>query len=531
MRILYLNLFLFFFQNSFAQKITYATEGNLSSPKTNFEILAKINGKYLIHIGHLTYSGFSYDNLTIPRMSPLVVYNFPWDWKYDPSTFRSSSVYVYDNEMRLVSKEKLKLPKEYFGIHFIAYPKFVYMFYQYMKYNRIFCMALKIDSTGKMNGEPLKIAEIKKEDYYSTASIYNIAYSEDKSKIAIFAIQENDRTHAITLRVLNQSLKIIKKENYEFPRMSNHETFSDFNIDNNGNFVFLKKDEFDNADPYKYALNYIQFDSTNLSYYNITPLGIKLNFPIIKIDNTNKKISFYSFYSDSSQKVLLSNISLSKAADMTGLFRATWDCSAKTLSEAEVLPFSGFIGKYANDPDFTNLPIQNFVLSAVYPKSSGAFVLEAANNFSNYYSNLYTISESIWEKQARLEKEYLNFNNYDVFLLSRLSQNLGKNTILLSFNEAVALKKFTFISDPEAAGFMTMRTSDGIHYLLIHNNRNQFSITHLMYTGGGEVQIMAPIKNIGDHEIISTGSKQVSAQELIFAVSYNHKKSFAKIEF
>ena len=280
----------------------------------------------------------------------------------------ASYIYVYNAQMKHISTEKLQLQKNYFGMHFINYKDFVYIFYQYTQANHVFCKAAKIDSNGKMNKKPVTLSEITLKDYYSHSSIYNLAYSEDKKKIAIFTVHETEDAHLLNLLILDQYLNLIQNRIFRIPLMSNYESFSDFKIDNEGNFIFLKKDLFDNSDPYKYVINFIGNNSTTLSFFNITPTGIRLNKFVLTIDNSNKILNFFAFYIDSSLslKALWDDIPISKAISKSGLFNATWDIKDKRLTNAATISFHDFLDTGLYNSGLTQLPIQSFIITGVY---------------------------------------------------------------------------------------------------------------------------------------------------------------------
>jgi hypothetical protein len=507
--------FLLFFNCSFSQKITYATDGGLSTTKLGFNILGKINGKYFVHISHFNSSTTSGNGFGF--------------------TINASYIYVYNAQMQLVSAEKMPLPKAYFGLHFIAYPDFVYLFYQYTEDNKVFCMAAKIDSNGKASGQPVKLAETTRREYYANSSIYNIISSEDKKKIAIFTIRENAYEHTLSLILLNTNLKYIKKNIFNIAMISSHESFLGFNLDNEGNFVFLKQNVFDNSDPYKYLLNFIGFNDDSVSLYNATPTSIQLNAAIVKIDNAAKKVSFCSFYLDSTIKALLGDVALGKAAGKSGLFKETWDIPTRRLLHVEEIPFQDIMQDYSDNPELTELPAQNLLVGNIYNKSNGDALLQGVIISSENSVNEYQKNLSAWQNQAQSETEYLNYNSLDlkvdVILSIAKDNHFDASLFLLSFDSAGQFKKFDFMEDLQISGILNVNTGDAIHYLFIHKDKNGYSFNHVLYTAEGNIKQQPPLKNTGSYRLISFFSLQVSPTELIFPVLYNNKLNFARMEF
>ena len=104
-----------FCYSTFAQKIIYTEPDRDDSRDMRYEVIGKINGKFLVY-------------------------------KASQNTHYISS---FDGEMKLLGKKNLDfLTDRVFNVDFVKYPDFAYLFYQYQKRNIIYCMAAKIDADG-----------------------------------------------------------------------------------------------------------------------------------------------------------------------------------------------------------------------------------------------------------------------------------------------------------------------------------------------------------------------------------------------
>ncbi|HEY5463006.1 MAG TPA: hypothetical protein VIJ95_07100 [Hanamia sp.] len=520
--------FLFFIRISQAQKITYSTE-KINSLELGYNILNKINEKYFIYIAY-----------------------------FNPApSIHKSYIFVYNKQMQLLSKEELKLPDEYYALRFITYPDFIYIFYQYTQNNHVFCMAAKIDSNGKMNEKPVLISEINLNNFYLHSTIYNLTYSEDKKKIAVFTIQENKNEHELNLRILDQSLKKIEHKIFEIPINSEFESFTNFSIDNEGNFFFLKKEPYNDADPYKNVLNLIKNNTDTLTFYYISPNGIKLNDLSFRINNADKKLNFFSFYVDSPLRALWKDIPLSKATGNSGIFNAIWDIKNKSLIETEV-PFTKILDPNSNNPELLKLQMQDFFVGDIYFTKNGSFVLQGQTSdpYNPYESFLIpydnnSIGAFELYYQGINESGYLSFNNFNLnqhrsgtykVFFRRTQTKINKvsaNLLLLSFDSTGTFTKLNFANEFKARDFMTMNTGDALHYFFFRKERNNYLVRHLSFTNKGGIQSEIPLKTNENYKFAlgyeqtteALGYKQVSETEMIFPVFYRGNLNFAKIEF
>ncbi|HVM88647.1 MAG TPA: hypothetical protein VMT76_10710 [Puia sp.] len=498
------------FHYSFAQKITYAAEGSQPLLKSGFNIIGKIDNQYLVHIGHYVNSMSARDNF----------------FTYDKSYF-----YLYNDNMQLVSAEKLDFKDDYYGIQFICYPKFAYMFYQYTHDYHSYCSVIKIDSMGKVAGKPFKVAEMEISQVYSNTPVFNIAYSEDKNKIAVFSVENSRHAHVLKLYILNTGLKRIDEKEFQMEKMGPHEILTEFKVTNKGDFVFLKENEDNYGDPFKYILNYTLFNSSELVRYNITPHKLFLNKPAINIDNKKNEFTIFSFFADSSLNILADDISIAKAIGQTGVYYLKWSIDSGKLQGGHVIPFENFIDADSVTPEFSRLAVQSLVLQHYYRKSSNGFLLQG----TSVYPNTYKSNFETWQNAAdNNQLQFLNYDSLDFSVhINRQNEKEYRNENLLFylFDDSGYLSKFSSINRYKPSSNILINSRDGIHCLFFYNHGRNYAADHYLIRNSGEISKLPPLDNIGDHEIISTGSLQVDQRELIFPFIYGHKLNFGKMEF
>ena len=150
--------------------------------------------------------------------------------------------------MKLKDKVDLDfMPDKTMNVDFIAYPDFAYIIYQFQKRNVLHCMAAAIDGNGKILKTPFEI-DTTYISFFADNKIYSTINSEDKSKIMIYKIQKKNDKFNFTTLLLNDSLQLLHKSRIETPYEEHNDIFSDFFVDNAGNFVFTKGTKLNSRD-------------------------------------------------------------------------------------------------------------------------------------------------------------------------------------------------------------------------------------------------------------------------------------------
>src|SRR4028118_1820348 len=103
-----------------AQKITYSEPEREDSRRTEFEVIGKVGGNFLVY----------------------------------KNNRNDHDICVYDNEMKLKERVKMDASERWINVDFIAYPDFFYMIYQYQRRNILYCVGVKLDGNARRIGQP-----------------------------------------------------------------------------------------------------------------------------------------------------------------------------------------------------------------------------------------------------------------------------------------------------------------------------------------------------------------------------------------
>lgn len=488
---------------SFGQKVTYSDFEREDTRDINFEIIGKMNGNFLVYK------------------------NAKWRHK----------ITVLNDSMRI--KESIKLdfiPDKTFNVDFVIYPDFFYMIYQYQKKNILYCMGVKMDGYGKKMSEPVQL-DTTQISILADNKIYTTVFSEDKQKIMVFKIHRKNEDFNIVTLLFNNNLKMIAKTRQRLNYEERKDNFSNFMVDNDGNFVFTKDSKSglrDNSNLLHLAI--LEPEKDTFSFHNINMDKTYIDEVKLKIDNLNKRYIINSFYYKKSR------------GNIDGLFTYVWDkVNAKTITQSfNVL--NDTVRYEAKATGQLRFALDDYFIRQVFTKKDGSFLL-TAEDFSSQSRNI----NNPWNRWDYLNNyyyyspysNYYYYNPYSGFY--RPFNSFGNQStryyyariMILSIDKNGKLDWHKIIhkdqTDEENDNFLsfsTMNSGGEIHFLFNDDkNRNQIIANHSI-TPGGQLTRNPTLKSQEKgYQFMPKLSKQVGASQLIIPCIYRGYVCFAKVDF
>ena len=190
-----------------AQKITYSEPEKDDIRSVDFDIIGKINNRYLVY-------------------------------KKIHSAYYIS---IYDNEMKVADKVKMNfLPDKLINTDLITYKDYFYFIYQYQKRNIVYCMAARINGDGDISGDPITL-DTTAISFFASNKIYNVLYSEDKQRIGVYKINSKDESkYVFTCSIFDGSLNLLSKNKTYITMQPHNDFLTEFSLDNDGWMTFVK---------------------------------------------------------------------------------------------------------------------------------------------------------------------------------------------------------------------------------------------------------------------------------------------------
>lgn len=488
----------------FTQQITYSQPESEDVRTLDFDIIGKVSDNFLV-----------YKNLRN---------------KY--------AIGVYDNNMKLKDKVDLDfMPDRTINVDFVAYPDFAYIIYQFQKKNILHCMAAAIDGNGKVLKKPFEI-DTTYISFFADNKIYSTINSEDKSKIMIYKVQKKNDKFSFTTLLLNDSLQPLHKSRIETSYEEHNDIFSDFFVDNSGNFVFTKGTKSNSRD-YIQKLMLITKGSgeDNFTSNELNLSGNYLDEIKLKVDNVNRQYIINSlFYSK-------------RNGNVEGLYTAVWDNVNGKMISQNFATLSDSIRLQAKSEGGARFAFNNYFIRDVILKKDGGFILTAEEHstqsrgtpWNRYdylygypsfspYDSYYLYSPSSYLYSGRFRNYYGNNSQMRYYYENIVVLDLDNSGHLIWSN---VLHKSQFDDDNDNyLSYNIILTGGSIHFLFNELERHNQLINDQTVSADGILTRNPPLRSLDrGYEFMPRYAKQVSSYQIIVPCTYRNYISFAKIEY
>jgi hypothetical protein len=448
-------------------------------------------------------------------------------------------LYLYDNDMNLVKKTILPLPPRVFGISFLLYQDFAYVFYQQQSGRTVSLMAAKIDKDGNTAGAPIELDNTPKLDFWAQNKIYTIVASENKKYITAFKVNNAEGFNTTVTTVLfDDGLKLLHKSVLSAPIIDGVEFFSEFQTDNEGNFVFMRNCELDEISEVAAHTGFVVKKAMNDSVYflEILPADVDANDIRIKIDNLNHRYIGYALYTSNKQR------------NIDGLYCFVIDQQTKQPLYTRKTIFEKEIRQQLDQAGGLKTAFNSCYLQSLHLRVDGGFVIDAGSYYTT--NNSITRWRTFFNGTEKLPCGYLVYNPY-VYNVADTRSNFplyNSTGPVIGVGKIVALS-FDSTANPEwiktmhasqkadytTVGYTAQRMNNQLYYIYNETVRNTIFLATQVVSPAGDIRdllfkdLEKTIEN--NMEFLTRMSQQVSNKEIIIPCRKGRYICFAKIEF
>ena len=484
------------------QQITYTEPEREDGRRTNFEIIGKINGNFLV---------FKNNN-------------------------SSNAISIYDNDMKLQQRVPLSfMPDKYINVDFVAYPDFCYVIYEYQKRSIVHCTAVKLDNQARKIGEPIEL-DTTQIGFASTNKIYTTVISEDKQKIMIFKINsKNPRNFLFTTFLYDAGLQLIDRHRIYIPMEERNELFTDFQVDNDGQLVFGKYLRSGSND-YVSRVALVTKGPTADSF-SVKDIGAGdriLDEVKFKVDNTNKRYILSGFYYKQ------------RRGNIEGLYSVIWDKATNSRVEEKVSVFNDDLRAQAKSSDANlRMAFNDFFIKHIITKRDGGYLLVTESLYTTSRGNMYNRWDYMYNPAFGPGGFYSpyyyspyynpwgrNYGNY-------ATRFHAENIMVLSFDAESNMQWSAIIPksqfDDETENLIShelVNTGGELHFLFNLYERRNMLLNDQSISPEGKVTRFPTLRNLDrGYDFMPRYGKQVSSWETIIPCLYKNYLCFAKVDF
>lgn len=497
-------IFTTFYAAAFSQQITYTQPEQQDSRGMDFQIIGKIHDNFLVY----------------------------------KNNRNNYAVCSYDNSMRLINRINLKfMPDKALNVDFITFPDFAYMIYQFQKRNTVYCMAVKINADGKLLADPVEL-DTTHINFFADNKIYSTVNSEDKSKIMIYKIQRKNGNFNFTTLLFNDSLQLQHQSRIATFFDDRKDIFSDFFVDNNGNFVFTTGNKSNTRD-FIHDLSLItkpaNADTFISNTFNLA--GKYLDEIKLKVDNVNQHYIINSLYYERPR------------GNVEGIYTAVWDINNQNIITQQFQNLGDSIRSIAKTNGNNKTALNDFFIRDVVLRKDGGFILTAEDFYSqsrggpwNRYDYLYgypSFSPYNYYLYSPYSYGYGGYNRYPYYNSRGQDRYYYNNILILNMDKSGTTDWASVINktqyDDETDNFLsyaTMLTGGQLHFLFNSVERRSLLLGDQSVSGSGKITRNPPLKALDrGYQFMPRYGKQVSATEIVIPCTYRNYICFAKVEF
>jgi len=442
---------------------------------------------------------------------------------------------IFDKDMNTVETVKLDfIPEKTFNIDFVSYPDHFYMIYQYQKGSIVHCMGVKMDANAQRLSEPVEL-DTTRISVFTDNKIYSTIFSEDHQRIMIFKVQTRNQKFNLQTLLLDSDMKPITRKQYVVDYNEKKESYDNFLLANDGNFVFThakQSGNWDNASALALVMKAPQQDT-----FSYRPMDLKEKYVDqvkLKIDNRNGRYIINTYYLKKSR------------ANIEGLYTCLWDRANDKAIASTLTEFYDSLRDEAKTTGMLRFAFDNFFIRQVIVKADGGFILTAEdyssdsrgnNNFNryNYLYNPYSFSSGNYYYYNPYNNFYRPYNNLNTQQSVRYYYD---NIVVMSFNKTgqeqwtkVIHKSQFDDNDENFLSFSTMTSGSEIHFLFNDDRKFQIVSDQSFSPDGTNKRYPTLRSQQKGYEFMPSLSKQTGASQIIIPCAYRANLCFAKIDF
>ncbi len=441
-------------------------------------------------------------------------------------------IHVYDSDMHIVQKKELAfLPLRTLSVEFVNYAGYYYILYQYQSKNIVHLMASRVEPSLKFS-KPVEL-DTTEISFSATSRLYSIVTSENKNYIAAFKINTKKKsTHTIISAVFDKDLNFYRKTVLNIPVDDKKEVISEFNLDNDGQLVFLKSTAKNkNDDVNKISVFSQAADANDAVEHTIDIPKIYLDDPVLKINNATGEYLVAAMYATK------------RNGNIEGIFVSSYNKNTNSFSAARA-GFSENLRSEARGESSTKTAFNDYYIQNIFLRKDGGFLLFAESMYTSSRGNYY----NRWDYgpgSFNSHYDYYMFRGSPYYspwsptYMYNVTRYFADNILLLSFNNEKNLEwngvmqKSQYDDNSAAAlSYAIMNSGNALHILYNSFEKRGKILNDNLVLGDGEIKRNPTIKNLDKgYEFLPRQAKQVSAREMIIPCLYRNYVCFAKVEY
>lgn len=489
-----------------AQKISYSEPERDDYKSTEFEIIGKVSGNILVY-------------------------------KTDKGDYNVS---VYDNAMQLKERVKLDfLPKKLISVDFIAYADKVYMLYQFQRKDAVYSFCALMNGEGKFQEAPLMVDSTRIGFYSKENKVYSIEYSEDRSKIMIYKINQDKEDNNVFYTFLYDStFNLINNSRLSLPMESKKSFLSNFNLTNDGDFLFNKLERTNNKD---YIVNgSLVIKRATVDAFETISMQLKsqlLDEVKMKLDNNAHTVLTTAFYYKQ------------KRGNVDGMHIIKYDYAGNAVVYEKTVVFPNDVKLNAKGESSTNAAFNDYFTRKIINTKDGGFLLTAEsfyttsrtqpwNRWNYMYGSPYGYGGGFYNPYYYSPYSSMYYNPW-YWNNSQGNRYHYDNVAILSFDGEGNLQWSNFVRKSQFddgadlyLSYIMVNVGSELRFLYNELDRRNYILTDNSIGPDGKISRNPTLRNLDKgFTWMPRYGKQISGRSVLIPCVYRNYICFAKIDF
>lgn len=504
MRILYLYALLVLWSGTaIAQKVTYTEPEKDDYKSTEFEILGKVSGNILVY-------------------------------KSDRGDY---AVSVYDNNMQLKDRVKLDfLPRKLISVDFVSYADKVFMLYQFQRKDAVYSFCATMNGDGKFSDAPVMVDSTRIGFYSKDNKVYSVEFSEDKTKILVYKInQDKENDNVFYTFLYDSAFQLINNSRVSLPMETKKSFLSNFNLSNDGDLLFNKLERTSNRD---YIISgSLVIKRAVVDSFEQVPFQLKtqlLDEVKMKMDNATHRVLVTAFYYKQ------------KRGNVEGLYVSKYDYSRNTLLFEKEVAFSPELKGNARGESSTNAAFNDYFIRKIINTKNGGFIVTAESFYTtsryqpwnrwNYmygspygmYSPYYYSPYSPWYYNPWYNNNNNQQNRYHYDNVAVLSMDEEGNLLWSNF-----IRKSQYDDGEDLyLSYMMVNIGSELRFLYNELDRRSYIMADVGIEPDGQSSRKPTLRNLDKgFTWMPRYGKQISGRTVLIPCVYRNYICFAKVDF
>jgi hypothetical protein len=500
-------LFIFAALVGHAQRIFYSDIEKDDYRQMNFDIIGKVSGKINIYKNYRNRNDIS----------------------------------IYNDEMKLLNRVSMDfMPERVIQVDFIAYSDFYCMVYQYQKKNVVYCAYVKFNGDGKRMNDPL-ILDTSHLPSQSDKKVYSMINSEDKQRIMVFKVnRKNERYYVLTTLLFDSKPSLVRKSVTNYPIADREGFFTDFVLDNDGDFAFGRAGTGGNRE----FVNRFDFvikkaNEDTLQVYNIPLKDKSLDEVQLKPDNFHKKFIVTSFYYKQ------------RKGNIDGLYTFIWDKNTSSRIMENTFVFSDSLRMDARTENVSvKQAFNDYFIKYIIPTRNGGFAVMS----ELYYTSSRSTGWNRWDYLYGYNynpMDYWYYSPYNAMNYGRWwdpwsrwnsyssTRYFAENIMIFFFNSEGKLewsnvvRKTQFDDNNDMfLSFQIFNAGNSVRFLFNQLEKRELILNSATINAAGEMKRDPTLRNLDKtYDFMPRFGKQIALKEIVLPCMHKNFICFAKLEY